>query len=176
MKLLAGIVTGALLLVACGGGGAGRSAQAPAESRGVSRGGSRLPDIEFEMSDGSRTRLADFETPLVINFFASWCAPCRAEMPDFQEVYEQVRGRVTFLGLDLQDEKSAGAALVEETGVRFPWGLDPDGEIYAALGGFSMPTTVYVAEGGRIVGRDNGPITAGVLRERIERLLGVGVP
>lgn len=134
-----------------------------------------LPDVEIELAEGGTTTLGGVldERPLVVNFFASWCPPCRAEMPDFQTVYADVRERVDFFGVDMQDTKSAGAELVELTGVEYPWGLDPDGRLYAAVDGFSMPTTLFVTAEGEIAHKANGAMSEGQLRSLIEENFGV---
>lgn len=163
--LLLGVV---VLAAACGGGDSSGGDAAADTALGD------LPATEFEMSDGTRATFADFRgEPLVVNFFASWCAPCRAEMPDFEAVHQEVGDRVSFLGFDLQDTRSAGAELVELTGVTYPWALDPDGDIYRAFEGFGMPTTVYVSPEGEVLGKENGAINADILREKIEEHFGV---
>ncbi|MGH9249843.1 MAG: TlpA family protein disulfide reductase [Acidimicrobiales bacterium] len=168
-----------LVAVACGGAGGegGNAADRPSsrESEGVAEGGGGLPSLEVEMADGTTVALTDVADgkPLVLNFFASWCAPCRAEMPDFAAVHRDVGDRVSFLGLAMQDTKDAGAELVELTGVAYPWGLDPTGEVFAALGGFAMPTTVYVTADGEIAGTDSGAISESQLRDRLVDLFGV---
>jgi thiol-disulfide isomerase/thioredoxin len=160
----------ALVLAACGGNGEGGGdgrADGPAGLPG-------LPAEPFEMSDGSTATLAEFTgQPLVVNFFASWCPPCRAEMPDFEEVHAAVGDEVRFLGFALQDSTGAAQELVEVTGVSFDWALDPDGAIYTGFRGFSMPTTVYISADGEILERDNGAIDISTLRDRIEDLFGV---
>jgi hypothetical protein len=94
-------------------------------------------------------------------------------MPDFAGVHGEVGDRVGFLGLAMQDTRDAAVELVELTGVGYPWGLDPSGEIFAELGGFAMPTTVYVAADGEIVGTDSGAISESQLRDRLADLFGV---
>jgi thiol-disulfide isomerase/thioredoxin len=166
-----------LVAVGCGGGDGGNAADRPSsqESEGLAEGGGDLPSSEVEMADGTTVALADVldGRPLVVNFFASWCAPCRAEMPDFAAVHRDVGDRVGFLGLAMQDTREAGAELVELTGVSYPWGLDPSGEIFAELGGFAMPTTVYVAADGEILGSDSGAIDQSQLSDRLVDLFGV---
>ncbi len=166
-----------LVAAACGGDDGGSAADRPAsqQSEGVVEGGGDLPSSEVEMSDGTTVALTDAldGRPLVLNFFASWCAPCRAEMSGFAAVHRDVSDRVSFLGLAMQDTRDAGAEIVDETGVEYPWGLDSTGEIFAALGGFAMPTTVYVAADGRIVGTDSGAIDEAGLRDRLADQFGV---
>lgn len=166
-----------LIAAACGGDGGGNAVDRPSsqESGGVAEGGGDLPSNDVEMADGTTVVLTDVVDgrPLVLNFFASWCAPCRAEMPDFAAVHRDVGDRVSFLGLAMQDTRDAGAELVELTGVGYPWGLDPTGEIFAALGGFAMPTTVYVAADGEIVATDSGAVDEADLRDRLADLFGV---
>jgi hypothetical protein len=88
-------------------------------------------------------------------------------------VHRDVDDCVGFLGLAMRDTKDAGAELVELTGVAYPWGLDPTGEVFAGLGGFAMPTTVYVAADGEVVGTDNGAVNESQLRDRLADLFGV---
>src|SRR5918994_4848545 len=167
----------ALVAAGCVGGDGGNAADRPAsrESDGVADAGGDLPSNEVEMADGTTVALTDVldGRPLVVNFFASWCAPCRAEIPDFAAVHRDVGARVGFLALAMQDTREAGAQLVELTGVSYPWGLDPSGAIFAELGGFAMPTTVYVAADGEILGSDGGAIDQSQLRDRLVDLFGV---
>ncbi len=173
-RLVALVVIVAFTVAACSSGGAPASSSTGDSGHG---GGGDLPSQEFTLSDGTTTTIPDLVAgkPLVVNFFASWCPPCRAEMPDFQATYEQVKDQVDFVGIDLQDSEQAGAELIELTGVTYPWGLDPTGTLYAAFGGFAMPTTVYISLDGQIVGQDNGPISKDQLQNQIAEFFGVQV-
>ena len=131
------------------------------------------PSFTFEYFDGGTGSLADFAgRPVVLNFWASWCPACVAEMPDFQAVHEQLGNEVVFLGMDMQDiSREAALSLVESTGVDYILADDPNGEIFQAFGGFSMPTTVFINSSGEIVGTHNGTIFAADLTARINELL-----
>ena len=136
--------------------------------------GTYLSELTFDRLDGGTGTIADFEgTPLVVNFFASWCPPCVREMPEFQDVFEQLDGRVAFLGLS-QDQTPADALeLVELTGVTYDVGWDPDLEVYRPTGSIAMPTTAFVAADGRLAEVFAGALDADALTARIETVLGV---
>ena len=129
---------------------------------------------ELETLDGGTTTLADYRgKPLVLNFFASWCPPCLAEMPGFERVHQDLAGRVGFLGVNLQDRVTDGRAVVEQTGVTYDIARDPDGDLFAAFGGIAMPTTVFIDADGNIVDVQSGELSAGGLADRIDdELLG----
>ena len=136
-------------------------------------GGDPAPEVTFDYFDGSEGSLADFAgTPLVLNFWASWCPACVAEMPDFQAVHQQLGDDVVFLGLDMQDiSRESALDLIQSTGVDYVLADDPTGEIFQAFGGFSMPTTVFINEAGEIVDTHNGTIFADDLTAKINELL-----
>lgn len=106
----------------------------------------------FETLEGSTLQLRDFEgTPVVLNLFASWCGPCRTEMPEFQEVSAEMGSSVQFVGLNA-DENSLDAAreLVSETGVTFPIAIGGTRTQLEEIQALTMPTTViYHADGTR---------------------------
>lgn len=130
------------------------------------------PTTSFVMFDGTVATLADFEgQPLVLNFFASWCAPCVAEMPEFEELHQRLGDRVQFLGVNLQDPPAEGQRIVDRTGVTYALARDMSGELFSAIGAFAMPTTVLIDADGTIVDLRGGKIGQGELAERIERHL-----
>ncbi|MBA2338594.1 MAG: TlpA family protein disulfide reductase, partial [Acidimicrobiia bacterium] len=103
----------------------------------------------------------------VLNFWASWCPPCLAEMPDFEEVHQQLKGEVAFLGLNLQDDLAAAQRLADQTGVTYPLAADPEGAIFRRFGGIAMPTTVLIDADGEVVEVHAGVIFADDLAELI---------
>ena len=135
--------------------------------------GEPAPEFTFEYFDGGTGSLADFAgQPVVLNFWASWCPACVAEMPDFQAVHEALGDDVVFLGMDMQDiDRESALALIESTGVDYVLGDDPTGEIFQAFGGFSLPTTVFINERGEIIETHNGTIFADDLTAKIGDLL-----
>ncbi|MEO1062654.1 MAG: TlpA disulfide reductase family protein [Actinomycetota bacterium] len=137
-------------------------------------GGEGHLDISFDVLDGEPVALSDFEgQPLVVNFFASWCGPCRAEMPDFEEVHQQLGDDVRFIGLAVNDLSIQDTIeIVEDTGITYQWGTDVDAAIFEAYEGFSLPTTVFVEADGTITEVHTGILTASDLTERTEALIG----
>jgi|SRR5581483_6206553 len=111
--------------------------------------------------------------PVVVNFWASWCVPCRREMPGFESVYEAVGDRVAFLGIDNKDFRDSALDFLRQTGARYPSGSDPAGDIAARYGVVGMPTTVFISTDGRLLERRLGEISSQDLRQTISRLYGV---
>jgi len=139
--------------------------------------GPPVPDRTYETLDGDRTSLEALEgEPLVVNFFASWCPPCVAEMPDFERVHLDVRDRVRFVGLNTQDNLAAAQDLIAQTGVTYDIGLDPDGELFRDFEVIAMPSTFFVDEAGAVVHRHAGLMTEQQLRDLIDEHLGDGNP
>ena len=136
--------------------------------------GTDLSELTFDRFDGGTGTLADYEgAPLVVNFFASWCPPCVREMPDFQEVFEELDGQVAFLGLSQDQSTEAALNLVETTGVTYDVGWDPDLEVYEATGSIAMPTTALVSPSGELVDTFAGALDAESLAEFIEDEFGI---
>jgi cytochrome c biogenesis protein CcmG/thiol:disulfide interchange protein DsbE len=114
--------------------------------------------------------------PLVLNVWASWCIPCRKEMPAFQSVHAQARGKVGFLGVDYLDEESAARRLAAETGVTYPLAADPKGTEVSKLGVTALPTTLFFSADGVLRGRRFGELDVERLRAAIRTYLGLEVP
>ncbi len=110
-------------------------------------------------------------TPLVVNFFASWCPNCIDEMRTFAVEAEAVRGRVSFVGVDLNDpDLQAAKAVVARAAVRYPVGVDRAAGIAAAYWVVALPTTVFIDRRGRLLGEAFGAQSPGQLRAWVRRL------
>ncbi len=170
--------TVAIVLAACGG-AAGDSATTEPATVGASSAAAptrdTAPEGEFVLFDGASASFADFAgRPLVVNFWASWCPSCVAEMSAaFRPVEREVGDEVTFLGLNIQDQRQAALRLLEETGVEWVSAEDPNGSLYTALGGLGMPFTVLIDEAGVVVDRHNGPLSQSQLRNKLAELFGL---
>jgi thiol-disulfide isomerase/thioredoxin len=115
---------------------------------------------------------------VVVNFWASWCVPCRTELPDLQKVSGEFAGQpVTFVGVDASDERAAAAKLLSRTGVTYPTVYDRQG-IYGGIASrwsvTGLPQTWFVAKDGSRSLRVPRQITAEELRTNVKRLLDTG--
>ena len=136
--------------------------------------GSSLPHGSWERFDGEGSAsLADYAgRPLVLNFFASYCLPCAREMPALQTVTNELGDRVAVVGMNLADEEDAARALVEQTGVTYDLGRDPDGDLAQALGVVNLPTTVFATAHHEVVEVHTGALSEDELRRKMARLVG----
>jgi cytochrome c biogenesis protein CcmG/thiol:disulfide interchange protein DsbE len=109
----------------------------------------------------------------LVNFFASWCVPCRKEMPAFEAVSAGLKDRVAFVGVNHLDDRQGALRMVADTGVTYPTGYDPEGRVAATYGLFGMPTTLFVAPDGRLLETYTGELSRDQLEKSISRLFGV---
>lgn len=125
---------------------------------------------ELQLID--QAALAEFEgTPVVVNFFASWCPSCVAELPDFQAVHEELGDEVTFLGVAQRDRPSDAIALIERSGVTYDIGNDPNGELFQQLNALAMPTTVFIGADGEVLRTFSGVLDTESLTDIINEEL-----
>jgi len=126
------------------------------------------PEVELVDFNGETLRLSDFEgRPVVLNFWASWCPPCIAEMPDFERVNQAVGDRVIFIGVNFQDDADQAARLAVETGVTYRLVRDPQGLIFQKFDGLGMPTTVFIDASGSVREVVTGQMSESQLRAKI---------
>ena len=113
--------------------------------------------------------------PTVVNFFASWCGPCKMEMPYFETCYLEYGEQVNFMMVNLcafgNDTKENGKKLVEEGGWTFPVYFDSDGDAAMGYAIRSMPTTIFVSADGELKGRHTGMIPEETLRRTLEAMI-----
>jgi cytochrome c biogenesis protein CcmG/thiol:disulfide interchange protein DsbE len=137
------------------------------------RKGFLAPDFTLSTLDGSSVRLSDLRgKPVLINFWASWCGPCRQEMPHLQAIYETHADQgLVVLGVDQLESPSAVAGFVEELGLTFPIPLDGDGKVAADYQARGLPTSFFVDASGVIRDAFTGPMTTGLIESKLETIL-----
>jgi cytochrome c biogenesis protein CcmG/thiol:disulfide interchange protein DsbE len=133
------------------------------------------PDFTLETLEGEAISLAELRgQPVIVNFWASWCPPCKAEMPAIQAIYTDYQGSITILAVNAtnQDILAKPQAFITEYNLSFPVLLDTDGSVNRLYAVTSLPTTFFIGADGII--QDvviGGPITQAGLRTRTEFLL-----
>lgn len=135
------------------------------------------PDLSGPTLDGATFSLADHRGEVVVlNVWASWCAPCRAEAPTLETVWTEVKDKgVQFVGLDTRDTVAAATAFVENYGITYPNVIDTDGQLQLLFGESlppqAIPSTVVIDREGRVAGRILGRASESSLLGLIEPLL-----
>lgn len=158
---------------------AGSSLQAEATTDGLipaPKEGFLAPDFQLETIDGSTVTLSDFQgRPVIINLWASWCPPCRAEMPALQSVYEEYSDRgLEILAVHMTSQDSVGSAqdFINQNGLTFPIPLDRRGFVGTLYQSRALPSTFFLDRSGMIqkvvIG---GPMSEVLLRSTVESLL-----
>lgn len=135
--------------------------------------GTRAPDFALAYPNGSRSTLADLRgQPVVVNFWASWCAPCRAEMPELVEAYEQYKDQgLVVIGVNEQESEDKALQFMDEFGITFPVVLDSRGDLASLFTARGLPTTYFIDRDGNIAEQWQGILTADLLAERLAPLL-----
>jgi thiol-disulfide isomerase/thioredoxin len=131
-----------------------------------------VPDFTILDMNGNEVKLSDFfGKPIVLNFWASWCPPCKAELPDFEEACKRYEGKVTFLMVNLTDGKRETVEVAKEyvasQGYTFPVYFDTKYEAAYVYGVSSIPQTYFINADGSLEARATGMISAARLEEGI---------
>jgi cytochrome c biogenesis protein CcmG, thiol:disulfide interchange protein DsbE len=122
---------------------------------------------------GQTVHLADLKgKPVVLNFWASWCAPCKEEMPTLQAGYTKYQANgVVFVGLAFQDKKEDGQPFLDKYKITYLAGPDENGKVSIAYGVTGVPETVFIGRDGRVVSKTPGGVSAEQLDAGIQQLL-----
>lgn len=114
--------------------------------------------------------------PVVLNFWAGLCPPCRQEMPDFQEISEERAGEVLILGIDVGRFTNLGSQqdaldLLAELGISYPTGYVDSDALLREYSIFEMPSTVFFTADGEVLSKDGGFLTGGQIRDRVAEII-----
>lgn len=131
-------------------------------------------ELKLENYNGEVVSLADFKgKPLVINSWAAWCPFCRKELPDFVAVQKEFGDKVTIIAIDRVEPKETAKRYIDELGVKddLIFLLDPTDSFYQAIGGFSMPETIFINKNGDVTTHKRGPMNTNEMRQKIKEML-----
>ena len=148
---------------------------APTSTGAVGLTGSPAPDFTVPLLAGGdfslTEHIASDGRPLILNLWASWCIPCRDELPEFDRVAAE-HPEVAFLGVAVEDQEAAAREFAEEVGVRFPLGFDETGNVSTSYQTFGLPVTVAIASDGTVVRQITSRVPEEQLLELLEELNG----
>jgi peroxiredoxin len=148
-------VLGAVVIGLCAGcyGGGGPTHRIDGGAGPASLAGAPAPSFEVRRPDGSSDSLARHKgSVVVLNFWATWCPPCKDEMPALERLYRENRSRgLVVLGIDQGESASVAGAFARAHGITFPILLDEDQRYASSYVSVGLPTTVVVGRDGRVV-------------------------
>lgn len=135
-----------------------------------------VPDFTVTDGDGNPVSLSDFiGKPIIVNFWASWCGPCKMEMPDFEKAYSQYGEEIHFVIVNLTDGSretvETAKRFIEEQGYTFPVYFDTDSSAAIAYGVSSIPASYFIDAAGNPIAQARGALDAETLQKGIDMIL-----
>jgi cytochrome c biogenesis protein CcmG, thiol:disulfide interchange protein DsbE len=151
-------------------------------ARGNSQGGEvklnpyTAPNFALDLFDGSQFRLDGARGNIVVlNFWASWCIPCRTEMPVLESAYQHYRGQgVQVVGVDIKDTPDDARSFLQRYAATYPSGFDAQKNIYIDYGVYGLPETFVIDRSGKVVHHVIGPINQQQIDAWLDRLIAAG--
>ncbi len=135
----------------------------------------QAPNVSFYDADGTKHSLSDMRgKPVILNFWASWCPPCKMEMPEFEKMYQKYGDEVLFLMVNMTDgereTKENALAFIKEQGYTFPIYFDLDFDVAYTYGVRSLPMTFFIDPDGNVVRGYSGMINESVIQDMIKMI------
>ena len=140
---------------------------------------SKAPDFTVYDSESKEYKLSEFEgKPVILNFWASWCGPCKSEMPDFEEAYKEYGENIHFLMVNLtdgyQETVNSAKRFIEDAGYTFPIYYDTKQNAARTYGVYSIPMTFFIDENGYVIAHGTGALDAKTLQTGIDYIYDAG--
>ena len=135
--------------------------------------GNKAPNIILNDLESKPVLLSDYKDKknVIVNFWATWCPPCREEMPLFQKLYEENKDNLVVLGVNLQEDTKIIKKFLDEYEITYPILHDPDAEIKKLYNVITQPVTYFISKDGIIVDKKQGPLTPEEINEKADKLL-----
>ena len=135
--------------------------------------GTQAPDFTLNLFNGDQLRLSELKGKAVLlNFWASWCGPCRSEAPALEASWKKYKDKpVVFLGVNVWDDKSNALQYINSFGGGYINGMDPKGEIAVEYGVAGVPETYFIDPSGKIVDKYTGQLTKETIDYFLEKAL-----
>ncbi|MEU4551625.1 TlpA family protein disulfide reductase [Micromonospora violae] len=158
--------------------GSGTATPDPSGPTAPAAGGDALPELTLScFTGGAPVELREVAGPAVVNVWASWCPPCRKELPAFQRLSERAAGQLQVVGVNSRDSRSGAQSIGEDFGVRFPILVDQGEALQRELKRNAIPLTLFVDADGRVRHIDaTGALDDAKLAKLVRQHLGLVVP
>jgi thiol-disulfide isomerase/thioredoxin len=136
------------------------------------------PPLSLKCFAGTgQARLTDLRGPTMVNLWASWCSPCRAELPAMQRYADRATGRVRVVGVVTRDRHDSAQSVIDDEKLTFPMLEDPEQRLLTAVGRNALPVTLFVTADGRIAHVYNSTaLDEASIELMVEQYLGIVVP
>ncbi|HKV59707.1 MAG TPA: TlpA disulfide reductase family protein [Ktedonobacteraceae bacterium] len=141
--------------------------------------GHAAPEFSLTMlspsASTSKLSLSNFKgKAVVLNFWASWCAPCTEEVPLLENTWKQMQAQgkdVVFLGIDFQETNSAASNFIQQYGITYPAVLDTSGSVANKYGITSLPDTIFIDRNGTVISKESREITTPILSSNLKLIV-----
>ena len=133
--------------------------------------GSPAPDFTLQSASGGTVSLADFRgKKVVVNFWATWCPPCRSEMPDMEQVSTERKNDVVVLAVNVQEARAPVRDFADKYSLSFPILMDTAGEVTQGFGVQSLPTTFFIDKEGKVASFNMGALNKSAIGRKLDQI------